>query len=77
MDAGARKAVASVQWDAKIGCMESGGRAANHLIPAHKGQGRGRGMTGVGGADHKFVQHEVQGEIGRKPGLDVLFEQAI
>jgi hypothetical protein len=31
-------------------------------------------VGGVGGADHKFVEHQIESEIGRKSGLDVLLK---
>jgi hypothetical protein len=33
-------------------------------------------VGGVGGADNKFVEHEIKSEIGRKSGLDVLLKEA-
>ena len=57
--------------------MRPGGGAANHFFTTHESERGGRGMGGVGGADDKLVEHKVEGEIGREPGLDVPFEQAI
>jgi hypothetical protein len=75
-DAGSGEAIASIEREAEIGSMESGGGAADHFIAAHKSQGGGAGVRGIRGADDEFIEHKVESEIGRESGLDVLLEKA-
>lgn len=75
-DAGSGEAIASIEREAEIGSVESGGGAADHFIAAHKSQGGGAGVRGIRGPDDKLVEHEVEREIGRESGPHVLLEQA-
>jgi hypothetical protein len=68
--------VAGVEGDAESGGEVSGGGAANHFIAASEGQGGSAGASGFGGADYDFVEYQIESEVGRKTGEEVLLEEA-
>jgi hypothetical protein len=73
-DAGPGETIAGIERDAEIGSVKSGGCAVDHFIAAYERESGRTGMGGVGGADNKFVEHQIESEIGRKSGLDVLLK---
>ena len=70
----AGQTVASVERDTEIWRQLSGRRAADYFVPANKRKRCGVCVSGFGGTDYEVVKHEIESEVPRKSGAQVLLK---